>query len=146
MRPSADRETGNLKPLTADECFMLLHEHQRGVGRIALASGRPVILPVNYLLDGEDVVFRTAAGSKLTAAVHGQRVAFEIDSVPSPTATMDDTGAVHGWSVLVRGMATRVSDPDEITRLGLMRLQPSAGGVKPHFVRIVTEQISGRRF
>ena len=140
MRYSPIVSTDPLSVMTAAECFMLLHDNQRGIGRIAIANPRPTILPVNYLLDGEDIIFRTAAGTKLSAAVDGRRVAFEVDAFGHP---LDDTA--DAWSVLVRGMATRVSDPDEITRLGLARLTPAAGGVRPHYVRIVTEQISGRR-
>ena len=139
-----DAAAGALEPMSVDECFMKLDHYQRGVGRIATAAGRPVIMPVNYVMDGEDVIIRTAAGTKLNAAVEGQRVAFEIDSIPSPDHTTDEHG--EAWSVLVRGIAARVADPDEITRLNLQRLQPSAGGAKPHYIRITTEQISGRRF
>jgi hypothetical protein len=44
------------------------------------------------------VVFRTASGSKLTAAQEQQRVAFEADSCNLQTRT--------GWGVLLTGRAT----------------------------------------
>ncbi len=39
-----------------------------GLGRIAVAapSGPPEVMPVNYVLDGEAVVFRSDLGTKLT--------------------------------------------------------------------------------
>ena len=38
-----------------------------------------MITPVNYVLDGGTVTFRTDAGSKLSAALQGAAVAFEVD-------------------------------------------------------------------
>ena len=40
---------------------------------------QPDIFPINYVVDHGAVVFRTAEGTKLAAAVLGQGVAFEID-------------------------------------------------------------------
>jgi hypothetical protein len=52
----------------------------------------PLILPVNYLLLGNEVAFRTDPGSKLRAAVINTPVAFEVAGVdPQPEV---------GWSVL----------------------------------------------
>ena len=65
--------------LDREECLRLLAVED--VGRLALAQGRaPVIFPVNYALDGEAIVFRTAEGTKLS---HGPRgaAAFEIDGL-----------------------------------------------------------------
>ncbi len=63
----------------------------------------PVILPVRYALMGETVVFRTAPGSKLAAAMRRSVVAFEADRC--------DPCGNWGWSVLVQGVASEVSDP-----------------------------------
>ena len=52
--------------LPLEECRRRLQAAK--VGRVSFVDqGEPVILPVNHALDGEAVVFRTAAGSKLTA-------------------------------------------------------------------------------
>jgi hypothetical protein len=61
-----------LETLSAEECETLLANH--AFGRVAVWSGdHPAVLPVLYrLLDG-DVVFRTAPGEKLIAAVLGQQ-------------------------------------------------------------------------
>jgi hypothetical protein len=37
------------------------------------------VRPVNFCLDGDDIVIRTAAGSKLAAATRRAVVAFEVD-------------------------------------------------------------------
>ena len=65
--------------LPADECRTLLATRQ--LGRIGLAGGEyPLILPVNYVLDGDAVVIRTDS-PKITAAADHTRVAFEVDDV-----------------------------------------------------------------
>ena len=67
------------------------------VGRLVVVdNGRPLIFPVNYALDGEAPVFRTASGTKLWASTHAP-VAFEVDSI--------DREARSGWSVVVHGIA-----------------------------------------
>lgn len=125
-----------LLKLSAAECLALLGN--RHLGRIALVeSDHPVILPVNYVLDEAAIVFRTAPGTKLDAAALGMPVAFEIDGIDASDRT--------GWSVLVRGRAEHVTDPATLERLRRLPLMPWAPGAKPHYVRIGTEKMSGRR-
>jgi len=57
----------------------------------------PVIIPVNYVLSGDDVVFSPGAGEALSRAVAESVVAFEADKVGS------DGCAV--WDVHVTGVA-----------------------------------------
>jgi nitroimidazol reductase NimA-like FMN-containing flavoprotein (pyridoxamine 5'-phosphate oxidase superfamily) len=127
--------------LSMDECLRLLREHQHGVGRVAFDDGLPVIFPVNYVLDAGRIVFRSAGGSKIDAAADGRMMAFEIDSV-----VVADGHVAHAWSVLVRGRSSVVTDDDEATFLRLSRLEPSAGGLKPTYVTIDVDQVTGRRF
>ena len=85
--------------LPADECRTLLATRQ--LGRIGLADGTyPLILPVNYVLDGDAVVIRTDS-PKITAAADHTRVAFEVDDVDERTRS--------GWSVLVQALAEEVT-------------------------------------
>jgi len=122
--------------LSRDECFGLLASQH--LGRIVVADELgPLALPVNYLLDGRSVLLRTDGGTKLDTAIRGARVAFEIDGTDQATRT--------GWSVLVRGEATEVSDPDELARLRQLPLYPWAPGAKAHYVRILPAILSGRR-
>lgn len=130
-----DARTG-IEVVDRDGCLRLLAS--QSVGRVAaLDGGRPICLPVNYALDGERVVFRTAAGTKLDAAVRGAPVAFEVDS----------TDPVHqaGWSVMVSGRAEEVLHPDEIARLEALPLRPWAPAEKNHWVAIRGDEITGRR-
>jgi nitroimidazol reductase NimA-like FMN-containing flavoprotein (pyridoxamine 5'-phosphate oxidase superfamily) len=126
-----------MESLDRAQCFKLMERHPACVGRIALAGPRPVIFPVNYALDGDNVVFRTAPGTKFSAAAQNGFVAFEVDWVEPTWQT--------GWSVVVRGQAHVVSDPEELDRVGRLPLVPWAGGDKGHFVSIEADLVSGRR-
>jgi nitroimidazol reductase NimA-like FMN-containing flavoprotein (pyridoxamine 5'-phosphate oxidase superfamily) len=125
-----------LEILDDEECASLLGS--RSLGRVAVWSGEhPAVLPVLYaMLDG-DVVFRTAPGEKLIAAALGQEVVFEIDDA--------DPSARIGWSVNVVGRAERIVNPDERQRAEALGLEPWAGDYRDEFVRLRTEQRSGRR-
>lgn len=50
-----------------------------------------------------------------------------------------------GWSVLVRGLATEITDTAELERVQRLPLRPWAPGVKPHWLRLPTQHVSGRR-
>jgi len=82
-------------------------------------------------------VFRTGEGTKLGTAVRGGRVAFEVDGA--------DEAAHTGWSVVVRGEATEVTDPAELARLRKRRLVPWAPGSRSRYVRILPAKLTGRR-
>jgi nitroimidazol reductase NimA-like FMN-containing flavoprotein (pyridoxamine 5'-phosphate oxidase superfamily) len=106
-------------------------------GRIGfVVDGWPVVLPVNFALDGRDVVFRTDPGAKLDAS-RGGRVCFQVDRAESLYE--------RGWSALALGIADRVDDRAEIERLQRVTLQSWAGGAKANWVRIAVQQWSGRR-
>jgi uncharacterized protein len=122
--------------LTKSECFALLSGQR--LGRVAVVDDQgPIVFPVNFVLDRHMVVFRTDEGTKLDAAARGSRVAFEIDGT--------DEAARTGWSVLVRGEATEVTDPAELARLRKVRLSPWAPGPKTHYVRILPAKLTGRQ-
>lgn len=121
--------------LTEDECWAVLAAHN--IGRLALVQrGRPLVFPVNFALDGRSVVFRTAPGTKLAAAVRNQEVAFEVDEVDSLFET--------GTSVMIHGQATVVPEADR-EQLADLRLRPWAPGERDEFVRVTPRWVSGRR-
>jgi uncharacterized protein len=125
-----------LETLDRDECLTLLASEP--VGRIGITDrAMPSILPVNYLLDGSDVIIRSTAGSKLAAATREAVVAFETDSF--------DPAKQSGWSVLVVGVAHHVTNSTEIDRLSRLGLRPYIDGAASNFIRIRTAQITGRR-
>ena len=120
-----------LVELSRDECLALLAEHH--VGRLAVSGTgeAPLVVPVNYLLDADVVVFRSATGSKL-AAVRGSPVSFQLDQIDPVHHT--------GWSVLLRGRAYEATRW-ETDHLDLETWVP---GDKGHWVRIVPDSITGR--
>lgn len=123
--------------LHADECRRLLAT--RRFGRIGLAGGRfPLILPVNYTLDGEVIVIRT--GSPTIADAGGfARVAFEVDDV--------DERSRSGWSVLVQALAEEVTGDrrDELVERMRKTTDPWAPGERGHWIRLIPQAITGRR-
>jgi len=127
-----------LSHLGSDQCLKLLASCR--VGRVGTSIGAlPVILPVNYVVLDNGVLFRTAAGTKLDAAVRGLVVAFEADAY--------DPDGRAGWSVLLVGKASEVSDPVELERDEAIAMSPWPGAEgQLHYVHIKAERISGRRF
>ena len=129
-------DRSGLEILGPGECRDLLRHAE--VGRIVFThNALPAIQPVNYVLDGEDIVFRTSRTSRLATAASGAIVAFEIDAF--------DAGARTGWSVVAIGPARRVSAPGEIAALERLDLRAWAPGQRDQFVRLRPEMLSGRR-
>ncbi len=121
--------------LDRSECLALLRRSR--IGRVVLSVNCiPVALPVNVSVLDDDVVFFTAAGSKLDAAVHGQVVSVEVDDIDSTYDT--------GWSVLLTGIARLVTDSADIETVR-PRLRAWAPGPHPFLVRVPATLISGRR-
>ena len=110
------------------------------VGRlVTVESGRPLVFPVNFVLDGEAPVFRTAPGTKLWASTRSS-VAFEVDHVDAETKS--------GWSVIVHGTAQEVTAFDRSDlqyRVAGLPVVPWAPGDKPSLVRVEPRLITGRR-
>ncbi|MET1003121.1 MAG: pyridoxamine 5'-phosphate oxidase family protein [Acidimicrobiia bacterium] len=135
----SNRAESFLEELTREQCLELLTGED--VGRLAVVVGsRPEILPVNYVLDGDGVVIRTAEGTKLHAIAAGAPVAFEIDAVDRRRRT--------GWSVVVHGIAHEARElgrSDFTARLDALEVHPWVGGRKPFIVRIAPISITGRR-
>lgn len=131
---STDRR--GLRVLGLEECLARLAAAP--MGRVAfVADGEVVILPVNHLLDGTAIAFRTTWGSKLQAAADAERVAFEVDEVDAPSRT--------GWSVLAQGRAAVVYDSDVRDRL-TEHAEPSwaPSSANDFWVRIEPASITGR--
>lgn len=126
-----------LEILPFEVCLRLLASVS--VGRVGFfADGELVMLPVNHVMDGQDPVFCTAQGSKLSAAEGQDLVAFEADEYDAQTQS--------GWSVLVTGRAEVVYEDAEIDRLSRLGLRPWAAMVeRPFWIRIRPTSVTGRR-
>ena len=131
---TVDLDRNGLQVLSREECLALL-EHSR-LGRVGITIGAlPTILPVNYRLIDERIIFRTGSGTKLEAATTNQVVAFEVDDM--------DPLFHSGWSVVVTGQAAQVDDPDLLERiLDIPRWAPVGAD---RLVGIKVELVSGRR-
>lgn len=135
--PEHSIDHAGLEILPFEVCLRLLASVP--VGRVGFfCDGEVVVLPVNHILDGQDPVFRTARGSKLSAAEGQSLVAFEADEYDEQTQT--------GWSVLVTGRAEVVYDEADVERLSQRGLHPWATAVeRPFWIRIRATSVSGRQ-
>ncbi len=126
-----------MRDLRPKECRALLAT--QGVGRITVSApdGHPAVVPVDYEIIDDAIVFRTAPGAVPAAAV-GKDVAFEVDRV--------DEACRQGWSVLVVGPASRVTRPETVRRLTRRAAtRPWAGGERQMWVSIRPTRLTGRR-
>ncbi len=127
----------NLEELSVAECMDYLAGAQ--VGRVAVVvDGHPAIFPVNYILDGEQILYRTEEDTDLSKAGLTS-VAFEIDH-------LDETSR-QGWSVLVQGRADDIGDTIDGTSQRLRRrtLDTWAPGVRDRWFVVRSSKITGRR-
>lgn len=124
-----------IRELTVAECWALLRA--QSFGRLAAAAAGEIDLyPINYVVDEETIVFRTAPGTKLLELTVSSRIAFEIDRIDTAEA----------MSVVLKGHARRLDTGPEIDAAATLPLHPLIATVKPEFVRIQPDLISGRRF
>lgn len=125
-----------LADLSPDQCQALIAPG--GVGRVLFVEeGRgPVAIPVNYRMDGNDVLFRTGGGAGIGDGMQQASVSFDVDRI--------DEALGEGWSVLLTGTASVVTDPAELERAAALRVEPWAGGDRPIYVRLRPRQVTGR--
>lgn len=123
--------------LDRQECLRLLEGAP--IGRIVhTRHALPAVLPINFCLDSDSaVLLRTSADSELASAVDGVVVAFEADEVDATTRS--------GWSVVVTGCATVVTDPAEHARLSLSGPRPWMAIREDVFIRIEAALVTGRQ-
>ena len=127
-----DDRTG-IEIIPRSECLRLLGQDE--IGRLGVVHGHsPVVLPVNYQLDGDTIVFRTAPGTKLEAGPRAP-ACFEIDSFNRATRS--------GWSVLVSGRLEEVS-VYELKGETQVKVQPWVNGKREHWMRLRPTSITGR--
>ena len=121
--------------MTPAECWDLL-EHAE-LGRLALSVRDDVdIFPINFTVSEGALYFRTSPGSKLAELTANPRVALEADRY-------DDIAAA---SVIVKGVAERLEQQDDIDAADRLELRPWIPTLKYRWVRIVPTRVTGRRF
>jgi transcription elongation GreA/GreB family factor len=124
-----------LLELESGRALELLRNRKPAVGRLGFnLFGIPHIEVVNFLVDGDDLIFRINPGSKLTAVNYGGHFALQVDDL--------DTVKHTGWTVTVTGPVQRVRGP-EAERL-FNSLVPWAAGERPYIVRLKPRRVVGR--
>ncbi|HTY32150.1 pyridoxamine 5'-phosphate oxidase family protein [Mycobacterium sp.] len=121
--------------LPVHECWDLM----AGVtlGRLVTSvDGQPEIFPVNYVVQKHTVLFRTAEGTKLVSTAINNRVLFEVD----------DHNVAEGWSVIIKGRARSLRSNEQIEEAERAQLLPWTSSEKTHYVRVMPEVVTGRRF
>ena len=133
-QPDAAREPG-LTEIDRVQCLRLLASAQ--VGRVIYTeAAMPAAHPVNYLLDAEEIVFRTSGGGKLVAAARGVVVGFQVDHI--------DVARRSGWSVLGVGEAYEILDPARLSELADRLPTPWAPDRTGHCISIPLQRLTGR--
>jgi nitroimidazol reductase NimA-like FMN-containing flavoprotein (pyridoxamine 5'-phosphate oxidase superfamily) len=123
-----------LEVLDRETCLRLLGTAPVGRVAVAVPGEAPLVVPVNFLLVDERIVFRTDYGTVFRQAVLAEGpVSFEVDAFDVTTRT--------GWSVVVQGPANEVG---EWEASGLT-LRPWAPGSKEHWVQLEARSVTGRR-
>jgi nitroimidazol reductase NimA-like FMN-containing flavoprotein (pyridoxamine 5'-phosphate oxidase superfamily) len=131
-------EARRLENLSRDECLSLLGSVS--VGRIVFTHlALPAVRPVPHLVDGARIVIRAELGSAITSAVGvdgGTVVAYEADGI--------DPGERLGWSVVVVGRASPLTDELECARYR-QALRPWGTGARDDIIAIRTDMTDGFR-
>lgn len=126
-----------LEEMSYDECRARLIEES--VGRVALCTpSGPQIVPVNYAVDDDAVVFRTAPYTVLGTHGRGAQLAFEVDQLDHESRT--------GWSVIAVGRAAVVDNPVDLARFRVHDgPRPWAAGARQLHLRLPWTSLTGRR-
>lgn len=120
--------------MTTEECWEMLRANE--FGRLAFhLAGEVHLAPINYAVDHDTLLFRTAEGSKLLGVEMNPDVAFEIDEFDEH----------HARSVIIRGVARHLGE-DEEHRAENVPLRPWVATLKYDVVEIRPTEISGRAF
>ena len=108
------------------------------VGRVALcAADGPHIVPINYSVVDDFLVFRTSPYSVLGTFGRNSVLAFEVDHI--------DSGKSYSWSVVVRGRCQWVDDAETIARIEAVGAPPWASGSRHLYLRLPLTTITGRQ-
>jgi nitroimidazol reductase NimA-like FMN-containing flavoprotein (pyridoxamine 5'-phosphate oxidase superfamily) len=129
-------DTSDLEVLSEKDAFALLATVP--FGRVVYSDrALPFVVPVDFDLDGADIVIRTGRRSRLATHTPGNIVAFEVDDISSVTRS--------GWTVVVTGRVQLVDEAAEIARLAALKLHTWTPTASDRYLRLRPELITGRR-
>jgi nitroimidazol reductase NimA-like FMN-containing flavoprotein (pyridoxamine 5'-phosphate oxidase superfamily) len=125
-----------LRELSYAECRALLVRQQAGRVAVSTPDG-PHIIPLNYSVVDESIVFRTTPFSVLATYGRNAKLAFEVDHFRDEQQL--------GWSVVVRGRADVVTDPQELAHIRqICPPFPWAEGSRNLHFRLPFQELTGR--
>ncbi|MFC9471703.1 pyridoxamine 5'-phosphate oxidase family protein [Nocardia sp. NPDC056952] len=127
----------SVKELAVNESWALLRTEE--IGRLAVwVDDHPDIFPLNYAVDHGTIVFRSARGTKVSAALSDARVALEVDGYLPESH--------EAWSVVIKGRAEGIREIGDLVDTVDLPLSPWQPGAKNSFIRLVPTLVTGRRF
>jgi nitroimidazol reductase NimA-like FMN-containing flavoprotein (pyridoxamine 5'-phosphate oxidase superfamily) len=132
---SQDSSQDAIAHLQPHECWAAL----RGVelGRVGFADeGGQEIFPVNFVVDQGSLVLRTSTASRIGRLADGRALAFEADGYTDGRA----------WSVVIKGHAKEIHELYESVDAAGLPLHPQQAGPKDRLLRIMADEVTGRRF
>lgn len=125
----------DLEELDRATCLELLSSLD--IGRLAwVEDGRVMVFPLNFALDGDDIIFRTPSRSLCDAVASGASLTFQGDDV--------EPALRSGWTVVATGSAGEVTDPTERARLSNL-VTPWRRTEALHVIRLTISSATGRR-
>ena len=111
------------------------------VGRVAWAEGGSaggtiMVFPLNFVVDGDEIVMRTSSDVICAQVAAKHRLTFQAD---------DFEPAIRcGWTVLASGPVEVVTEPAEVERLAGL-VHPWRGESNLRVLRLHVESMTGRR-
>ena len=124
--------------LSESDCWSYLRGQE--LGRVTItARGRVQVFPVNYSVDQESIVFRTAPGTKLDYGPSSLSC-FEVDAY--------SRHSLEGWSVMAFGRLEEITHGEDDRSRALRRLpiRPVAPGSRMHWIAMLVDEVTGRYF
>jgi hypothetical protein len=107
-------------------------------GRLVFTHGAlPVVQPVRFCVHDGQVVIPTREGGRLSRAVRGAVVAFEVDCLDALTGA--------GWTVTAVGPAHVLTDPGDIAAAALLGLRTWVPTAHYSYVAVQIGLLSGCR-
>jgi nitroimidazol reductase NimA-like FMN-containing flavoprotein (pyridoxamine 5'-phosphate oxidase superfamily) len=107
------------------------------IGRLGFTEGAlPMIVPVHFVVRGDDVVICTLDGPKVRSAGRNDVVAFEVDSYDPDTR--------EGWGVVVVGVTRLITDEADLAGLDALGFAPWSRQQGRHYFAVRMDSVRGR--
>jgi uncharacterized protein len=117
------------------ECRRLLETVR--IGRLGFTEGAlPTILPVHFIVRGNDVIIGSLGGPKVRSAGRNDVVAFEVDGWDPVTH--------EGWAVGVVGRTRLITDDADIAELDALRFAPWKPEQGRHYFAVSINAVRGK--